>query len=775
MTDSLPELLAPAGSLDAFLAAVAAGADAVYCGLGAFNARASATDIDPAVFGRAVRLAHAHGVRVYVTCNVYLREGELASALELARTACAAGADALIVADAGFVSLLRREIPGVEIHLSTQTGVMSAAGASFVARELGVERVTVSRELSVTEIADVVRAGLPVEVFCHGAICVCYSGACAFSALRRGRSANRGDCTQPCRMTYDLQDAQGASLVSEDENRLLCPRDYCSIEHVDELVAAGVSALKIEGRMKNPDYVYNVVSTYRAALDAYAAGTCDAAFARACRQRLGMSFNRGFTDAYLRGVSGAELMSFERACNQGMPVGVLVDRGRDEVVVALDEDVCAGDMFEIRSTPGPDAPKDVPKRWPQVPCPVNAPAGARITVHCKRKVEVGSAVHRISSVDVLERSRAAVARMHAELETHAETAGALAPGLSTLAGETEALGAAELVPAAGDAACGAEPACTSAACATGEPLATAPAGMAATLACAAGEVPAPAAMPIDAASAFTCASGETAGGSPSLESHLSVLVRDARAAAALLDDVRVERVLVRESTVLESLDTWEELLGRLVLVLDEPARSRDEGAGRELALKAAGVVCRNYAQLERAQARAEDERVPFDVAAPLSVANSASAAWFAAGGADCVWLPDELSCEEICSLARSVRPAGTARLGVLVYGRPQLMVCEHCLLTAEGPCAEECSTCRRRAAERVLAERDGSRLPVRVDTRGCTRIYSDTPLDRISDLPELLAAGVSDYLIDAQLLDAGELDRVLAALAAELGLNTSLR
>ncbi len=749
MTDSLPELLAPAGSLDAFLAAVAAGADAVYCGLGAFNARASATDIDPAVFGRAVRLAHAHGARVYVTCNVYLREGELASALELARTACAAGADALIVADAGFVSLLRREIPGVEIHLSTQTGVMSAAGASFVARELGVERVTVSRELSVTEIEGVVRAGLPVEVFCHGAICVCYSGACAFSALRRGRSANRGDCTQPCRMTYDLQDAQGASLVPDDENRLLCPRDYCSIEHIDELVAAGVSALKIEGRMKNPDYVYNVVSTYRAALDAYAAGTYDAAFARACKQRLGMSFNRGFTDAYLRGTSGAELMSFERACNQGMPVGMLVDRGRDEVVVALDEDVRAGDMFEIRSTPGPDAPKDVPKRWPQVPCPVDAPAGARITVHCKRKVEVGSAVHRISSVDVLERSCAAVAQMHTELETHAETAGTLAPGLSTLAGETEALGAAELVPAAGDAACGAEPACTSAACATGEPLATAP--------------------------AFTCASGETAGGSPSLESHLSVLVRDARAAAALLDDARVERVLVRESTVLESLDTWEELLDRLVLVLDEPARSRDEGAGRELALKAAGVVCRNYAQLDHAQARAEAERVPFEVAAPLSVTNSASAVWFAAGGAGCVWLPDELSSEEICSLARLVQLAGTARLGVLVYGRPQLMVCEHCLLTAEGPCAEECSTCRRRAAERVLVECDGSRLPVRIDTRGRTRIYSDTPLDRISDLPELLAAGVSDYLIDAQLLDAGELDRVLAALAAELGLNTSLR
>ena len=212
MKRTLPELLAPAGSLDAFYAAVAAGADAVYCGLGAFNARASAQDIEPGSFARAVALAHAHGVRVYVTCNVYLREGELEEAVGLARTAVAAGADALIVADPGFVQALRREIPGVEIHLSTQTGVMSAAGVEYVARELGVERVTCSRELSLDELSALCATGVHIEAFCHGAICICYSGACAYSALRRGRSANRGDCTQPCRVPYDLQDEGGASV-----------------------------------------------------------------------------------------------------------------------------------------------------------------------------------------------------------------------------------------------------------------------------------------------------------------------------------------------------------------------------------------------------------------------------------------------------------------------------------------------------------------------------------------------------------------------------------
>ncbi len=708
MTDSLPELLAPAGSLDAFLAAVAAGADAVYCGLGAFNARASATDIDPAVFGRAVRLAHTHGVRVYVTCNVYLREQERGAALELARTALAAGADALIVADAGLIDLLHREIPGVEIHLSTQTGVMSAAGAAYVARELAVERVTVSRELSVDEIETVVRPGLPVEVFCHGAICVCYSGACAFSALRRGRSANRGDCTQPCRMTYDLQDAQGVSLVPDDRNRLLCPRDYCSIEHVDKLVAAGVSALKIEGRMKNPDYVYNVVSTYRAALDACAAGTYDASFARACKRRLCMSFNRGFTDAYLRGASGAELMSFERACNQGMPVGTLVDRGRDEVTVALNADVRAGDMFEIRSTPGPDAPKDVPKRWPQVPCPVDAPVGANILVHCKRKVEVGSAVHRISSVDVLERSRAAVAQMHAELDRFEDAATAEPTG------------------------------CTTSACAA---------------------VAAP-----PARSVTMPAARETVPDALAPGPRLSVLAGDAKTAAALLRDARVERVLVRASTVRENAAGWQDMLSRLTVVLDEPARACDEKTARGLMQKAAGVVCRNYAHLEWARA----ERAAFDVAAPLSVTNGRSADWFAAGGAGCVWLPDELSREEILPLARTARLSGSTRLGVLAFGVPQLMVCEHCLLTAEGSCAAECSTCKRRASVRALVERDGSRLPVQVDALGRTRIFNDEPLDRLPDLPELIEAGVSDFLVDAQLLDEDELACALVSLSKAL-------
>ena len=417
--NGLPELLAPAGTFDALCAAIAAGADAIYTGVGSFNARAGNAGLTMDELERGCAVAHAHRVRVYVTLNVYVHDDELDEVTGVARLVLDAGADALIVADAGLVETLRVSIPGVEVHLSTQAGVQSVDAVRLMARELGVERVTCARELSVEELAALAATGVHIEAFCHGAICICYSGACSYSALRRGRSANRGDCTQPCRVGYALTDGSGAVLaggdvarVADAGDRLLCPRDYCSIRHIPELVAAGVHALKIEGRMKNPDYVYNVVGVYRAALDAVAAG--EPYDADAFEAQLARSFSRGFTDAYLRGTSGAELMSTERAINQGLCAGRVVERGYEEVTVAFERAVAAGDTLEIRSTPGPDAPADVPKRWPMVPCPDDVPAGTLAKIHCKRKVEVGSPVHVVRSAGVLGQAQRAVDRVRRE-------------------------------------------------------------------------------------------------------------------------------------------------------------------------------------------------------------------------------------------------------------------------------------------------------------------------------------------------------------------------
>lgn len=692
----VPELLAPAGSFSALLAAVAAGADAVYTGMGAFNARAAACDLDESELARAVVFAHAHACRVYVTMNVYLRPGELDAALVFAGRALGAGADALIVADAGLARALSEAYPGVELHLSTQAGVMSAAGVHAVARELNVARVTCARELSISELAGLAQTGVEIEAFCHGAICICYSGACAASALRRGRSANRGDCTQPCRLPYRLVDERGATHAAVEGDRLLCPRDYLSIAHIAELCEAGVGALKIEGRMKNPDYVFNVVRIYREALDAWAAGApLDAAAIDDAVARLGRSFNRGFTDAYLRGESGAELMSFERAINQGVPVGQVVERRRDEVLVELTAPVGVGDTLEIRSTPAPDAPADVPKRWPMVPCAVDGAPGECIRVGVKRRVEVGSPVHATATARVRQAACEAVAAAQREAE-----ALAVRPP---------------------------------------RPLAAKPIT--------------PSLLPAvpDCSHATVVA---VAADLPQARRWLSLpAVRDGVLEIAVC-------AWALEGECCDS-DAARADLGRLTVVLDEPCRAADEPRCRMYIRAAASVVCRNWGQV----ALAMEEGAAWEVAPPLSATHDATVTYLAARGARRIWLPDELSSDEACAVARRA-PRGS--VGVLACGSAQLMVCEHCVLTAEGPCSGAHADCARRQAVRFLEDTGAVRLPVRVDAHGRTRIYDADALDRTADMAALYAAGVRAYRLDALSCAPEQADENLARLLEAL-------
>ena len=619
---ALPELLAPAGGLDQMLAAIAAGADAIYAGLGGFNARVSAHGFTDDEFARGCAVAHAHGVRVYVTLNVFVFDDELSDAVALGAHALELGADALIVADAGLACALRAAIPGVEIHLSTQAGAHSEGAVRLAADELGVERVTTARELTVDEIAALCATGVPIEVFCHGAICIGYSGACEFSALRRGRSAMRGDCTQPCRLAYDLVDEAGQSVVAVEGDRLLCPRDYLGIAHLPELVDAGVASLKIEGRMKNPDYVFNVVRVWRRALDMLCDGAWDPGAVEELERELGRSFNRGFTDAYLRGRSGAELMSFERAINQGVRVGRLVAVGHEEVTVELDAAVAAGDTLEIRFYPGADARPDVPKRWPQVPCPVDAAAGKRVVVHCKRKVDTGCEVYLIRSAGVLDQTAAVLERMRAEADAITPVARAV-----------------EVLPFEGVA----------------------------------------------------------------------------------VDAVPTRMVFAWQ---LMDADPRGELdLSDAVVVLDEVCRTGDADWTRSLIQRAGRVVCRNLGQVVIAR----ELGVTFDVAVPVFCANRATLTWLRGLGAGRVCLPAELLGNDAERIAELAAEPGV--LGPVDADRPELMVCEHCLLTAEGVCATDatgqvrCRDCLRRRQVRYLVERDGTRLPVAIDACGRTRIF----------------------------------------------------
>lgn len=722
------ELLAPAGTPDALRAAIAAGADAVYVGLGSFNARAANGGFSLAELSSACVLAHAHGARVYVTLNVYVRDDELGNAVALAGRALAAGADALIVADMGLIARIRAALPDAELHLSTQAGAQCAAAVDCAARELGVERVTCARELSVAELAELCAMGVEIEAFCHGAICICYSGACSYSALMRGRSANRGDCTQPCRLAYELQDGSGTVLAGgawergraaeeqamrPDGDRLLCPRDYLGIRHIAEMLEAGVSAFKIEGRMKSPDYVYNVVRCYREALDAALAGRplsdIELDGLEACLAR---SFSRGFTSGYLEGghaATGSDLMSVERAINQGLRAGRVVEPRYEGALVAFDCEVAAGDMLEIRSTPGPDAPADVPKRWPIVPCPRDVASGEEVLIPCKRKVEAGSAVHVVRSAGTILEAEAAVREMREEeVRLAAAESGGVAPEACLEASEAGAGREGIAVSELGVDCASAEPARFAHARRRRENGAVVEPG---------------------------------AGGACAVEPSAGCACKSPHTAVDLGEVCRLEDL--------------------------EGVRAACERVVRG---EAPAVVVRNIGQIPTVRAAG----VPWEVGSPLQVWNAETARVLVRLGARRVWLPEELTMEDLASVraqmedpasgdpategpapgelasarmhcagtagASSAESAGSPHaverhpgdiVDIAADGSTPLMITEHCLLTAEGPCSNNCPTCPRRlasqAGDRFLVELDrkssGARLTVRVDEKGRTRLY----------------------------------------------------
>lgn len=266
------ELLAPAGGQEALVAAVQSGADAVYMGFGAFNARRSARNFSDEEFRVAVSYCHLRGVKVYLTLNTLVTDRELPALAAEARTASECGVDAILVQDWGVLATLQKIIPDVPLHASTQMSLHTLSGVQEAAR-LGMTRAVLARELNREEIAEICqRSPIEIETFVHGALCMCYSGQCEMSAVIGRRSGNRGACAQPCRWRYHLTEEKrpGEYLpVYEDERGtyLYSAGDLCMIGHLDRLRDAGVASLKIEGRMKTAYYVATVVSAYRRALD----------------------------------------------------------------------------------------------------------------------------------------------------------------------------------------------------------------------------------------------------------------------------------------------------------------------------------------------------------------------------------------------------------------------------------------------------------------------------------------------------------------------------
>jgi putative protease len=345
------ELLAPAGGTEALRAAVENGADAVYLGGKLFNARRLADNFSGEELENALRYAHVRGVRIYLTMNTLVSDAEMGEALKFAAAAWLSGVDAVIVQDIGFAAALRRVVPGIQLHASTQMTIYNPEGVRML-EGMGFKRVVLARELSLEEIKKIKEASaIETEVFVHGALCVSYSGQCLMSSVIGGRSGNRGNCAQPCRLPYSLV-RQGGKEIRP--SYLMSPKDLCLLPELGRLAAAGVRSLKIEGRMKSPEYVATVVRIYRKYLDSLyekpekGFDTAINVEERDMRDLLQI-FNRGgFTKGYSGGKTGRDMMCFEKPKNWGIYLGrvLAADSGRGTVRLRLEDSLSVGDGIE---------------------------------------------------------------------------------------------------------------------------------------------------------------------------------------------------------------------------------------------------------------------------------------------------------------------------------------------------------------------------------------------------------------------------------------------
>lgn len=361
------ELLAPAGSYEALEAAVRAGADAVYLGGKAFGARQYADNFDEQNLAQAVKFAHLHRVKIYVTVNTLVDDSEFQALAEYLLFLNNVHVDGIIVQDLGVVRLARQLVPELPLHASTQMTITNSLGVEF-AKQQGMERAVLARELNLGEIKAAADTGTEIETFIHGALCVCYSGQCLMSSLIGGRSGNRGRCAQPCRLPYNLVDKNGKDMLENADagQYLLSPRDLNTLEILPQLLETGVVSYKIEGRMKRPEYVAVVVDCYRRAIDSYLAGNYHVSDEDYANIR--QIFNRDFTTAYLTNRPGRTMMSDRRPNNRGVLLGRVTKLKRaswpslsgkgdrkavDELAtVKLDKDIHVGDGLEFWVTTG---------------------------------------------------------------------------------------------------------------------------------------------------------------------------------------------------------------------------------------------------------------------------------------------------------------------------------------------------------------------------------------------------------------------------------------
>lgn len=328
------EVLAPAGTMEALKAAVLNGADAIYCGGSNFGARAFAGNFDHDEMNEAVDYCHLYGVKLYVTMNTLLYEDEIEAAMQEAEFYYTIGVDALIIQDLGLFDLIRQQFPDIELHCSTQMHIHNVEGVKQM-RDSGAHRVVLARETPIELIEECCKQDIDIEVFVYGALCVSYSGQCLISSVMANRSGNRGACAQYCRMQYELWNQTKNEQIQTEGKYLLSPSDLNIINEIPRLLDAGVTSLKIEGRMKRPEYVALVVRTFRDAVDAYMNNQKYTCLSERLNE-LKLLFNRGFTQGHVFHESGKKFMSSLRPNHMGLPLGKVIYADREGFQVKLE-------------------------------------------------------------------------------------------------------------------------------------------------------------------------------------------------------------------------------------------------------------------------------------------------------------------------------------------------------------------------------------------------------------------------------------------------------
>lgn len=361
MNNKRPEILSPAGDMERFLAAVSFGCDAVYLAGKSFGMRSSPGNFSDEELKKAIDIAHSKGIKVYITCNTLVRNNEIDKLKEFVKKAESFKADAFIVADIGVMNIIKRNAPSVDIHISTQAGIVNYETARAF-YDMGAKRVVLARELTLEEIAEIrqkTNSSLELETFVHGAMCMSFSGRCLLSNYLTNRDANRGDCSQPCRWKYYLNEETRPGIYfpveqTKEGTYIFNSRDMCMIEHIKELTEAGISSFKIEGRAKSAYYVAVVTNAYKQALNEYLKEQCKADYklSKWILDEVDKISHREYSKGFYFGYEPGQVITNGGYIRKYDVVGIVQDCKQGQIEVLQRNCFNEGDVLDVLSLDG---------------------------------------------------------------------------------------------------------------------------------------------------------------------------------------------------------------------------------------------------------------------------------------------------------------------------------------------------------------------------------------------------------------------------------------